>query len=136
MVGLSKDSLQFCQDEIREALEVFTDFKAYPVLVHCTQGKDRSGLIVMLVLFVLGVPLEHVKADYTLSNEGLAPTRESMIKEVEEMGMDADYTKAPPEVIEAVWNFLQTEYGGIDGYLDTIGFGEQKRRTLRKLLLV
>jgi len=136
LLGLSKDSLRFCQAEICEALEVFTDFKSYPVLIHCTQGKDRSGLIVMLVLFVLGVPLEQVKADYALSNEGLAPVRASMIKEVEEIGMDADYTKAPPEVVETVWDFLQTEYGGVDGYLDIIGFGEEKRRTLRKLLLV
>jgi protein tyrosine/serine phosphatase len=90
----------------------------------------------MLVLFVLGVPLEQVKADYALSNAGLAPVRASMIKEVEEIGMDADYTKAPPEVVETVWNFLQTEYGGVDEYLDLIGFPEQKRRTLRKLLLV
>ncbi|KAJ7802215.1 protein-tyrosine phosphatase-like protein [Mycena olivaceomarginata] len=136
LLGLSKDSLRFCQAEIREALEVLTDFKSYPVLIHCTQGKDRSGLVVMLVLFVLGVPLEQVKADYALSNAGLAPVRASMIKEVEEIGMDADYTKAPPEVVETVWNFLQTEYGGVDEYLDLIGFPEQKRRTLRKLLLV
>ncbi|KAF8172831.1 protein-tyrosine phosphatase-like protein [Mycena galopus ATCC 62051] len=136
LLGLSKDSLRFCQAEICEALEVFTDFKSYPVLIHCTQGKDRSGLIIMLVLFVLGVPLEQVAADYALSNEGLAPVRASMITEVEEIGMDADYTKAPPEVVETVWNFLQAEYGGVDGYLDTIGFGESKRRTLRRLLLV
>ncbi|KAJ7026736.1 protein-tyrosine phosphatase-like protein [Mycena alexandri] len=136
LLGLSKDSLRFCQAEICQALEVFTDFKSYPVLVHCTQGKDRSGLVIMLVLFALGMPLEQVKADYALSNEGLAPVRASMIKEVEEMGMDADYTQAPPEVVEAVWIFLLQEYGGIDEYLDAIGFGKEKRRTLRKLLLV
>ncbi|KAJ6601383.1 protein-tyrosine phosphatase-like protein [Mycena vulgaris] len=126
LLGLSKDSLRFCQAEIREALEVFTDFKRYPLLVHCTQGKDRAGLVVMLVLFTIGVPLEIVRADYALSNQGLAPIRASMIEEVKEIGMDAAYTKAPEEV---------EEYGGIDGYLDTIGFEEQKRQTLRKLLL-
>ncbi|KAF7373459.1 Tyrosine serine protein [Mycena sanguinolenta] len=135
LLGLSKDSLRFCQAEICEALDVLTDFKSYPVLIHCTQGKDRSGLIIMLVLFVLGVPLEQVAADYALSNEGLAPVRASMIKEVEEIGMDANYTKAPPEVVETVWDFLHTEYGGVDEYLDLIGFGEEKRKTLRKLLL-
>ncbi|KAJ7193985.1 protein-tyrosine phosphatase-like protein [Mycena haematopus] len=136
LLGLSKDSLRFCQAEIREALEVLTDFKSYPVLIHCTQGKDRSGLIIMLVLFILGVPVEEVAADYALSDDGLAPVRASMIKEVEEIGMDADYTKAPPEVVETVWDFLHTEYGGVDEYLDLIGFEEQKRRALRKLLLV
>ncbi|KAJ7777541.1 protein-tyrosine phosphatase-like protein [Mycena maculata] len=135
LLGLSKDSLRFCQAEIRQALDVFTNFKSYPLLIHCTQGKDRSGLVIMLVLFVLGVPLEHVRADYALSNEGLAPIRESLIKEVEEIGMDPEYTKAPEEVVDTVWNFLQEEYGGVEEYLDIIGFGEEQRNTLRKLLL-
>ncbi|KAJ7654735.1 protein-tyrosine phosphatase-like protein [Mycena rosella] len=135
LLGLSKDSLRFCQAEICEALEVFTDFKRYPILIHCTQGKDRSGLVVMLVLFTLGVELELVKQDYALSNQGLAPIRASMIEEVKEIGMDPAYTDAPPQVVDTVWNFLQEEYGGVEGYLDTIGFGEQKRQTLRRLLL-
>ncbi|THU89520.1 hypothetical protein K435DRAFT_760999 [Dendrothele bispora CBS 962.96] len=134
LAGLSKDSLRYCQAEILRALEVMTDFKAYPILIHCTQGKDRSGLVVMLVLFTLGVPLEVVRAEYALSNQGLESIRESMVKEVEEIGMDVDYTKAPEEVVDTVWNFLQEEYGGVDNYLDAIGFGEQKRETLRKLL--
>ncbi|KAJ7631919.1 protein-tyrosine phosphatase-like protein [Mycena polygramma] len=136
LLGLSKDSLRFCQAEIRQALDVYTDFKSYPILLHCTQGKDRSGLVVMLILFVLGVPLDQIKADYALSNEGLDPVRESMMAEVEEIGMDINYTKAPPEVVQTVWDFLHEEYGGVDEYLDLIGFGEQKRQTLRKLLLV
>jgi protein-tyrosine phosphatase len=134
LVGLSKDSLRYCQAEILQTLEVLTDFKAYPVLVHCTQGKDRSGLVVMLVLFMLGVPLDIVRAEYAPSNPLLEPIRASMIKEVEEIGMDADYTRAPEVVVDTVWNFLHEEYGGIDGYLDAIGFGEPKRKTLRKLL--
>ncbi|KAJ7492188.1 protein-tyrosine phosphatase-like protein [Mycena latifolia] len=133
--GLSKDSLRFCQAELRAALEVFTDFTRYPLLVHCTQGKDRSGLVVMLVLFALGVPRALVRADYALSNAGLAPIRASMIEEVKEIGMDAAYTEAPEAVVDTVWEFLQEEYGGVDSYLDIIGFDEQKRRTLRKLLL-
>ncbi|KAF5373770.1 hypothetical protein D9758_000589 [Tetrapyrgos nigripes] len=136
LVGLSKDSLRFCQAEILQTLEVMTDFKAYPILVHCTQGKDRSGLILMLILFVLGVPLDIVRAEYALSDTQLELTRASMIKEVEEVGMDAEYTRAPGIVVDTVWDFLQEEYGGVDGYLDMIGFGEQKRQTLRKLLLM
>ncbi|KAJ7103104.1 protein-tyrosine phosphatase-like protein [Mycena belliarum] len=135
LLGLSKDSLRFCQAEIREALEVFTDVKRYPVLINCTQGKDRTGLVVMLVLFAIGVPIELVRADYSLSNEGLAPIRASMIEEVEAIGMDAAYTLAPPEAVDTVWNFLQEEYGGVDGYLDAIGFGEPKRHALQKILL-
>ncbi|KAJ4483852.1 protein-tyrosine phosphatase-like protein [Lentinula aciculospora] len=134
LVGLSKDSLRFCQDEILQTLEVYLDPQAYPVLVHCTQGKDRSGLIVMLILFILRIPLDLIKTDYVLSNQGLERVRESMIDEVLEIGMDEKYTQAPKAVVDEVWNFLE-EGGGVDVYLDELGFGESKRQKVRDLLL-
>jgi protein-tyrosine phosphatase len=39
-----------------------------PLVIHCTAGKDRTGLAVALLLLTLGVPEETVVADYTLSN--------------------------------------------------------------------
>ncbi|KAF9066998.1 protein-tyrosine phosphatase-like protein [Rhodocollybia butyracea] len=135
LIGLSKDSLQFCQSEIVQALEVYLNPQAYPVLVHCTQGKDRSGLVIMLILFILGVPVDLVKADYVLSNQGLERVRASMMDEVMEIGMDGRYLEAPEIVVDEVWKFVQ-EKGGVDVYLDEIGFGEDKRTKLRTLLLM
>ncbi|KAJ3878072.1 protein-tyrosine phosphatase-like protein [Lentinula edodes] len=134
LAELSKDSLRFCQDEILQALEVYISPQVYPVLVHCTQGKDRSGLIIMLVLFVLHIPLDLIKTDYVLSNQGLERVRASMMVEVLEIGMDEKYTQAPEEVVDEVWGFLE-DGGGVEAYLDDIGFGESKRQKLRELLL-
>ncbi|KAJ7058152.1 protein-tyrosine phosphatase-like protein [Mycena amicta] len=137
LIGLSKDTLEFCQPEIRAALDVFVSPEhTYPVLVHCTQGKDRSGLVVMLILFILRVPLQLVKAEYAMSDKGLAPVRAAMIQEVEEIGMDEAYTRAPEEVVQAVWDCLEEDYGGVDAYLDLIGFDGERRRTLRKVLIL
>lgn len=38
------------------ALRLFTEEKNYPVLVHCIHGKDRTGLIIMLLLLLCDVP--------------------------------------------------------------------------------
>ncbi|MDH3642864.1 MAG: tyrosine-protein phosphatase, partial [Gammaproteobacteria bacterium] len=38
-------------------------------LVHCTAGKDRTGVGVALILLALGVPREVVMEDYLLTNE-------------------------------------------------------------------
>lgn len=38
-----------------------------PVLVHCTAGKDRTGVIVAVALRLIGVPREAVVADYMLT---------------------------------------------------------------------
>ena len=39
-----------------------------PLLIHCTAGKDRTGLAVALLLRVLGVDEQAVLADYSQSN--------------------------------------------------------------------
>ncbi|MEV5326508.1 tyrosine-protein phosphatase [Nonomuraea sp. NPDC052634] len=43
------------------------------VLVHCGLGRDRTGLIVMLVLALTGVAPEDIAADYELSAARLPP---------------------------------------------------------------
>lgn len=43
------------------------------VLVHCAQGRDRTGLVTLVLLALLGVPAEDIAADYALSTHRLAP---------------------------------------------------------------
>lgn len=88
----------------------------------------------MLILFVLHIPLDLIKTDYVLSNQGLERVRASMMVEVLEIGMDEKYTQAPEKVVDEVWSFLE-DGGGVEVYLDEIGFGESKRQKLRELLL-
>lgn len=44
--------------EIAKALRVFVDPENYPVLVHCIHGKDRTGLIVMIIMLLCSVEPE------------------------------------------------------------------------------
>jgi protein-tyrosine phosphatase len=39
-----------------------------PVLVHCTAGKDRTGVIVAALLAALRIPREANMEEYTLSD--------------------------------------------------------------------
>src|SRR5262245_27793061 len=49
--------------------------QAHPggVLVHCGVGRDRTGIITMLLLALVGVAPEDIFADYELSTERLRP---------------------------------------------------------------
>ncbi len=49
------------------AVSVIADSGRTPVLVHCTAGKDRTGLVVALTLEAAGVARSAVVADYTQS---------------------------------------------------------------------
>jgi len=56
--------------EVAKALRVFVDHNNYPVLVHCIHGKDRTGLIVMLIMLLCSVEPEVSSPDslYALAN--------------------------------------------------------------------
>lgn len=45
LVRLGLDTLDQSQAEIRETLSLYTNAAALPSIVHCTQGKDRTGLL-------------------------------------------------------------------------------------------
>src|SRR6478609_2472415 len=47
-----------------DALKVLAAPGALPAVFHCAAGKDRTGLLAMLVLGVLGVPEDYIVADY------------------------------------------------------------------------
>ena len=56
------------------AVEAIANLDA-PAVVNCAAGKDRTGLVAMLLLAVVGVPAEVIVADFELSNDGLVRLR-------------------------------------------------------------
>ncbi len=56
---------------IRHAFTILADEGNLPAVVHCTHGKDRTGLLVALLLLMLGVDEAAVVQDYVLSEEEL-----------------------------------------------------------------
>lgn len=51
-----------------------------PCLVHCTAGKDRTGLICAIVLSLCGVDDETIAWEYGLTEEGLAPLKKGIME--------------------------------------------------------
>ena len=49
------------------ALNMVADPESYPLVFHCTAGKDRTGVLAALVLDILGVRPEVIVEDYMLT---------------------------------------------------------------------
>lgn len=101
-----------------------------PMLAHCTQGKDRTGLIIALILFILDVPIKAISHDYVMSEPELLPERESRLVEIKQIGLTDDFAGCPSDWVDKMHGHLQEKYGGIDGYCKTIGFTEDDRKRL------
>lgn len=91
------------------------------MILHCTQGKDRTGLIVTLVLLLLEVPVSAINADYLASENELQVEREERVKEMSKIGLGDEFARCPTGFVQEIQNYLQQKYQGVREYL--IGCG-------------
>lgn len=129
-------------DNVVSAVRRLAAIDAGPTLVHCAAGKDRTGVLVALVLEAVGVERDAVVADYALSAERL----EALFRRWSAASgepMPADLTPHLPraEAMAAVLDHLDAEYstagvGGAAGWLLANGLAEDALAHLRDRLSV
>lgn len=112
-----------------------------PTLVHCTVGKDRTGVTVALALSAVGADREAVIADYALTESQLPPERSQRIAEYlrtqhpEALHAVALATQSPAPVMRRLLEDIDERWGSAAGYLRDNGLTEDELRALRAALV-
>jgi protein-tyrosine phosphatase len=105
-------------DNVVEAVRRLAAPDAGPTLVHCAAGKDRTGVLVAMVLDVAGVDRAAVIDDYAESSAQIeALFRRWTTASGEPMPEDLSPHHPRAEVMEAVLARLDDEHGGAAGWL-------------------
>lgn len=109
-------------------------------LYHCTAGKDRTGLLSMLVLRSVGVGDGDVLADFVLSNEYRAEKRMAQLAPTfAEQGLDIEDFRpalsAPRPALVMAMAWLDEEHGTAEQYLAGPGRIVEPGARLRARLL-
>lgn len=124
---------------IARVLGILAERQAHPVIVHCTAGKDRTGVLVAVLLGVLGVPDETIVADYTLSAHAMTKLRAKLVERYPEgrnVIEEADEVfSASPSNIASLLTLLREKHGSILGYATSIGVGAEVVSGLRATLV-
>ncbi len=83
-------------NQIREVFgKHFVNAHKKKFVIHCEGGKDRTGILIALLLDILGIEREYIIVDYLLS-----------------------YVDTKRENIEFLFEILDNEYGGTEDYLE------------------
>jgi len=99
-------------------------------LVHCTVGKDRTGVTVALALSALGADRDAVVNDYALTASLLPPERAQKIlsymraHNIESTNAVELATASPAPVMRELLAHIDAEYGSAAGYLRSQGLAE------------
>jgi len=148
MVAGYQSFVEAGEASLRHTMEVVLDPANWPVLIHCSAGKDRSGIAVSLLLEALGVDREAIVQDYLLTNEvshtrqkaallarertnargvGRARTGPSAEAWFPIVGVDA-------EMLNAFYAEIDEHFGSVDAYLDELGVDQAARSALAAAL--
>ena len=125
--------------QIGQILSILSDVDSHPAIVHCTAGKDRTGVLVAVLLGVLGVPDETIVEDYALSAAAMTRLRAKLVARhpegrqvIEEAN---EVFSAAPENIRQVLESLHGRYGDLGAYAEANGAGPEVVAALRRQLL-
>ncbi|USP75325.1 hypothetical protein yc1106_02599 [Curvularia clavata] len=125
LVGLATQSLDVCTHEVAQVFQVLAQPESWPLLVHCTQGKDRTGLVILLVLLLLNVDPEVVKKDYELSESELASEMDERLHEISAIGLSRQFALCPSDLVPSVYSHILDKYGSVEQYLDQAGVAKE-----------
>jgi protein-tyrosine phosphatase len=128
-----------CGDAIADAIKPLCGAEAFPALVHCSAGKDRTGIVIAMVLAVLGAPDEVIAADYALSASFLDPRHTAAIGQLQAgTGLGDKLTdellSSPPQLIMTVLASARAAHGSVDDYLLAHGLSPGDLAALRAAL--
>jgi protein-tyrosine phosphatase len=128
-----------CGEAIADAIRPLCCDRAFPALVHCSAGKDRTGIVIAMVLAVLGVPDEVIAADYALSASYLDPRHTAAIGQLHAgagLGdkLSDELLTSPPRLILGVLAWAIAAHGSVDGYLLAHGLSPADLAELRAAL--
>ena len=110
------------------------DAAGRPLLIHCTSGKDRTGIGAALILFALGASRDVVEEDYALTNRYRRDIG-FLTSAITRPGVAEMLTAAQPKYLQAALATIEAEFGSIDAYLERgLGLTPPRRAALRDLL--
>lgn len=123
LINNSSTSRQFIK-----ALRIIKQSKG-ATLIHCTAGKDRTGVLVAIILLILGIDQSLILDDYMHSNYS-TETLQKYMQQSNGFIIPKEVLDVKPEYLQASIDQINNRFGGIDEFLIKNGFSLQEKNQL------
>lgn len=133
---LSEGAAQF-----QRAFSIISDWPQMPLVYHCAAGKDRTGLLTMLLLGVLGVDDDVIVRDYALSEPAMLRMMEWARTEYPDFetrtsASPKHFLSANPRAMTNLIQMLREEHGDFNGIAASLGITETAIESLKSMMLI
>jgi protein-tyrosine phosphatase len=129
---------------LQQMMDLVLDQSNWPILIHCSAGKDRAGVAAALIMEALGVDRETIMEDFMLTNEvGRSEAKAVVLsRESKKIGSGRNFGKGPspeawfpivgvrPQMLEAFYASVEEQYGSMEAFLIELGVDPDARMAL------
>ena len=122
--------------QLKALFQRISDPENLPVLIHCSAGKDRTGVVASLIQLVLGVSMETAMDDYLKTNGNLSAYTEDVFRRLSKLGYFGVPWKrlyiplfaARADFLSAALEQVKEEFGAVDEWFRRgLGFSEREQ---------
>ncbi|MBK3666324.1 tyrosine-protein phosphatase [Bradyrhizobium diazoefficiens] len=119
--------------QLVHVMEILAEASEQPVLVHCTAGKDRTGLVIALLHAIVGLTPEKILEDYGASEKILGGEFEQRLRDLyRQMAVPPEIlgdapSHAPPSYLANTLEDMRARHGSVREFLANNGFGAGKQ---------
>jgi protein-tyrosine phosphatase len=110
---------------IKDVFKVFSSTNG-GVLYHCSMGKDRTGLLTILLLLLAEAKEEEIVIDYMKSYVYCEKICDTKL----ERKFPDEYYIADPKIAHSVISYIKTKYNNIQNYLFTCGLSNNEIQSI------
>ena len=110
--------------EFSRFLRILATTSYLPMVYHCADGKDRTGLATIFLLTALGVEMNVVWQDYMATNHFSLGLTDKIIREVTASGQNGEILRPLLEVrteyLDAALDEIRKHYDSLENYVINI----------------
>ncbi|MCI1648327.1 MAG: tyrosine-protein phosphatase [Bacteroides sp.] len=136
---MNREIVMNYKKEIRQIFEILLNKDSYPVVIHCSSGKGRTGIVSALILAALGINEDTIMEDYRLSNDYFnIPSTSEYAYSLPPRSQEAITTlfSAKEDFLNAAKEEIEQKYGDVPTYLHkAIGLSKEEIKRLQNILL-
>lgn len=114
-----------------------------PLLIHCSAGKDRTGVVSSLIQQMLGVPADVAMDDYLITNQNMHAYNADVMRRLSKLAyfgvpwkMYAPLFDARRDYLNAAFEQVKEEFGALENWMRSgLKFFDKDRAAFAKTLL-
>jgi len=119
---------------LKKVFDIFLKRHSYGgILFHCTAGKDRTGIISVLLLSINNVCETTLLEDYSESYENNLPILDR-IKAETPYSVNESFFRSDPEFMKIFIDYIKEHHDSMKGFFEYLGYSSDKIKEISKLL--